>query len=147
MATKEVYDPVKAHLEMMFPEPSHIVVDYDQIDRSLQQSETPIIALEELFSVVQVIGMGDPKYACERETGELLIHVFVNAPSSSNNCRNLAQLVQQAVQYQYKALKPLRLTAVNPPEPEIMNQGLWTGYGVLVSYQLDRHVAIPQLGE
>lgn len=139
MATTFAYDPLKQYLETTFaPIP---VIDFDTIDTALEQSTNNIIAIEEASSEEYLAAFGDPANLCVREEGLILIHVLVPAPESSNAARTMAQAIQQELRF--RPFTPMRITNVTPPEPDFMNDGLWTGYGVLVQYTVDRYIPRP----
>lgn len=138
MASTQVYNEVKTFLTASLA-PSE-VIDWDQIEPQLEQGNAPFYAIEEVMAFDLAVGFTG-QAMCMREEGTLLIHVFTPAPASSNLCRDLAQQVQQRLQF--RKFNATRITTVDPPEPLAYNDGLWTVYGVMVDYAVDRHVSTP----
>lgn len=139
MASTLAYDPLYNYLTGKFaPIP---VIHYDTIDVALEQSKDTIICLEEEFTNEDLAAFGDPNNLCMRETGYIYIHVFVPSPESSGVARIMAQTIKDDLLF--KNFLPMRITNITPPEADFMNNGLWTGYGVLVQYTVDRYIPRP----
>jgi hypothetical protein len=134
MASPHVYDELKAYLQgVVAPVP---VLDWDQIEMTLEQQQDPFLALEEVFGENEMISFGDPSALCFREDATILIHCFVPAPESSNAGRVLAEQVQRALHL--RQVNGVRVLNVQPPEPGELNDGLWSLVSVTTDLTMDR---------
>ena len=139
MASAHCYDEIKAYLQgAMTP---MAVLDWDQIESTLEQSNNQFLALEESYADEELIAFGNPQALCMREIGALIIHCFVPAPESSGVARALAGQVQNQIRLQ--RISGLRIISSDPPEVDRMNDGLWTTAAVPVAYEYDYFVARP----
>jgi hypothetical protein len=139
MASTRIYSAVKGHLQTTLAPMS--ILDWDQIEAALQQSQTPFVALEELFGDETITSFGDPTGICLREDSLIDAHVFVPSPESSSTARTVAEQVQQALRM--RRLNEVRVLDVSPPDMGELNDGLWSVAIVSGNYQLDRIVPVP----
>jgi hypothetical protein len=139
MASTITYNAVKAHLVAGFP--TLQVIDFDTLDSALEQNRANFLCLQEGYSVEDIEAFGDPTNICIRETSGFIIHVFVPSPQSSAQARTLGDQVQAA--FRLTNLTPLiRVLDTNPPELEMMNDGLWTSASVPVTVDNKFHAPI-----
>ena len=116
-------------------------MDYDEIDTAVEQQQTSFLCLQEINSIEDFMAFGDPTALCVREISSFVIHVLVPAPESASVARQLAEQVQQDLRF--RIVDGVTVSEVSPPEPGILNDGLWTSYHVTVLTAVDRHVARP----
>ena len=139
MASTHCYDEIKAYLQgVMAP---MAVLDWDQIEPTLEQSENQFLAIEDAYADEEMAAFGNPQALCMREAGEIVLHCFVPAPESSGVARALAGQVQGLIRLQ--RISGLRIISSAPPEIDRMNDGLWTTAAVPVTYEYDYFVARP----
>ena len=139
MATQAAYDAVKTYLSTTFSPTS--VVDYDEIDTVIEQQNVSFFCLQEINSIEDFLAFGDPSALCVREISSFIVHVLVPAPESASVARQLAEQVQTGLRF--RILDSVTVSEVAPPEPGILNDGLWTSYQVTILTAVDRHVARP----
>ena len=139
MASVEAYDGLKAHL--VTANTPLQVIDYDNIDRALEQGNTDFLCLQEIETLETQIAMGEQAVLCLREVSGFVVHAFVPSPESSAKARQLGEQVYTDLRF--RNINRMRVVDVSPPELEIMNDGLWTASGVTVILELDRQVPRP----
>ena len=140
MASSAVYTEIKSGLQGQFSPPFPII-DFDEIDPTLEQGTAPFMALEEVVQNEEGIGFGDPQNLCQREEGVLLVHLFTPAPHASNAARALADQVQDYTRY--RIFNGVRIHIAAPPDVGMMNNGLWCAAAVALTYRREFHVAKP----
>jgi hypothetical protein len=139
MASVQAYNNLKNHLITVHAPLQ--VIDFDSIETVLEQSNDSFLCLEELSSLEDMIGFGDPTNLCIREVSAIAIHALVPAPESTGLARQLAENVQNDLRF--RILNGVDIMDIEPPVPDFMNAGLWTSYSVTVLIKVDRHVAKP----
>ncbi len=140
MASVDVYTAVKSHLATTFGG-VYSVLDFDEIDDALEQGTDPFLVIEEAGGGEALFCFGDPAALGHMEDGALEVHCFTPAPESSSAARAIADSVRDALRLQN--LNGVRVTGVDPPEPETQNDGLWTAFSVSVTFDLARYFASP----
>lgn len=138
MASVQAYDSLKSAIQTGIAPVA--VLDFDQIEASMEQSTTAFTVLEEAVEDEELVGFGGA--LCSREQGVILVHAFTPAPESSAASRALAETVQDLLRSQVLS-NGLRIFAVDPPAPGSANNGLWTVYQVAVNYEFDTSRAHP----
>lgn len=138
MASTEAYNALKSAIQTgITPVP---VLDFDQIDWDQQQGTDAFTVLEEVGELEDLVGFG--ANLCHREQGLMRVHAFTPSPMSSAAARALAQSVQDLLRSQVLG-NGLRLVEVTPPEPGVSNNGLWTIYSTVLSFEFDTTRAHP----
>lgn len=138
MASTQAYDALKGAIQTgISPVP---VLDFDQIDWDQQQGVDAFTVLEEIGEVEDLVGFGGN--LCHREQGVMRVHAFTPAPESSSAARALAQSVQDLLRSQVLS-NGLRVVEVDPPEPGASNNGLWTIYSTVLTFEFDTTRAHP----
>jgi hypothetical protein len=140
VASVLIYDLLYNHLVAAHAPIS--VYHWDQLDPILKKQPRQFIVLEELGGFEEPMSIGDQSSACVRETSNFRIYAMVLAPQSSSVARQLAGAVHADLRFRYLSMD-VRVLEANPPEPELLNDGLWTSYGVDVSLTADRHLPRP----
>lgn len=140
MSSTTVYNEIKGYLQSVF-NGVYPIIDFDEIEPNLGQGEAPFIALEEVTSDEQQIGIGDLTAVCLRESGAIIVHCFTPSPQSSASARSIAETIQQSLRF--RTINQVRMYEVTPPDLEMMNNGLWTAGAVAASYEYDTHVPHP----
>lgn len=132
MASVAAYTALKAAIQTgISPVP---VLDFDQIEPAQQQGTDAFTALEETAESEILTAFGGN--LCHREQGVLTVHTFAPAPEANAAARSLAESVQDLLRSQSLS-NGLRIFEVDPPAPGVSNNGLWTVYDILVSYEFD----------
>lgn len=115
------------------------VLDFDQIDPTLEQSSDTFLALESILGDEEVVAIGTPANVASRERGSIACHCFVPAPESSGVARSVADNIRDLLRMQ--RINGVRIMNVTTPDVEMMNNGLWTAAAVLISYERDFYSA------
>ena len=118
MASVEAYNTLKTYLVN-----THApirTIDYDTIDKALEQGRDQFLCLHEIETYETQIAMADSATLCLRETSGFIVHVLVPAPEASDAARQLGEQVYTDIRY--RNIGKLRVVDVNPPEMEIMNE-------------------------
>jgi hypothetical protein len=137
MASSLAYTEIKNHLiARMSPTQ---VIDFDELDDTLEQSNSNFICLQEGPSFEDEIGFGDPNNICVQEVSGISVFCFVPAPHSSSAARTFGDSVQTTLRLQ--TLNGVRVLDASPPEFDMMNDGLWTSVGISITVAVERHVA------
>ena len=143
MASVTVYSKIKDAVALALAG-NHEVIDFDSIETRLQQEsnrygdlERPngFVALEELNASEVQTSMGDPTATCMTERGVILAHIYTPAPESSNSARKIADTLRDALRL--RNFDGVRVTSVDPADPELMNEGLWSSAGAAIYYDYD----------
>lgn len=138
MASTEAYTSLKSAIQTgISPIP---VLDFDQIEPTLQQGSDPFTALEENSESENLAAFSAS--LCHREIGILVVHAFAPAPEANAAARALAESVQDLLRSQILS-NGLRVFEVDPPSHSLSNDGLWTAYSIAVNYELDTVRAKP----
>jgi hypothetical protein len=137
MSSVFVYNEIKNFLQEQFPEDQ--VIDIDTIDTALRQGTGRFICLEEAISSNFISGFGDPGNICVRESSSFMVHAFVPAAESSALARQYAEDIQNSLVF--RNLNGIEIDDVDPPDMEILNDGLWSTATVTLFVTYDRHVA------
>lgn len=141
MASSSVYSAFKTYLQTNLGG-SYSIVDFDEIEPSLGQSDTAFLALEEVVSDEQLTAMGDQTSMCMREQGTLVVYGFTPAPESSTAARQIIDEVRDLLRLQIID-DAIRITTVTPPDMDSANNGLWTIASTAVNYEYDFHLQRP----
>lgn len=139
MSSVAAYNELKTRLQTTFaPMP---VLDFDSINPALEQGTSNFLCIEEVVGFEDLISIGDPSALCFRAQLTYLVYAFVPAPESSLVARTLAEQVQTDLRL--RTLGTTRVLEVEPPEPDDMNDGLWTVFSVTVSTVCDFQIPHP----
>jgi hypothetical protein len=140
MSSVHVYNELKNFLTTEFPGDN--VIDVDTINVTLQQSKNRFICIEEVSSNNVIVGFGDPTGGlCIREISGLVVHAFVPAPESSATARSFAEAIHDKLVL--RTLNGVNVYDVDPPEMEVLNDGLWSTSTVTLLVTYDRHIVKP----
>ena len=110
------------------------VLDFDEINPTLEQGADPFYCLEEGYSYERTTGFGDSVKVCMEESGGFTVHCFVRAPESSTQARANAEALRPQIRFQKLLEGMLDIQECDPPELVMLNDGLWTDAVVNVSY-------------
>ncbi len=138
MASTHVYSTLKARLATDFA-PLR-VLDVDEIEVALEQSDDAFFVLAEIRQEEELIGFGTQNL-CQRERGVLRVSCMVPGVESSAVARQQADSVRTAMRHLREA--DIRVVETDPPEPDVFNAGRWTSYGTDMLYEYDFYVAAP----
>jgi hypothetical protein len=135
MSSQSAYDLIKQQLEAVVGT-SFQIIDWDNLDDTLEQSRVPFLSIADVPSVEEVVSVGSPQANWFREQGEVDVHIFVPAVGGFPPARTIAETIRSGLRM--KTLSPeVSTLVVTPPEPGIIADGLWTS--MLVGVNFRRH--------
>lgn len=137
MSSPHVYDTIKAAIVAGVAYP---VIDFDQIEETLQQGSDIFIALEEIVGEDVMLSFGNPDSVCTRENGSIIVHCFTPAPESSQASRVVAQEIKELF-FHSQTIDGVRVVSVTPPDVELSNDGLWGAGSVAIIFAYDQYRA------
>jgi len=142
MATGSVYEAIKAKLTTDLGG-AYAIRDWEEVDALLPQGGDPFLTLEETGDESDLLSVGSPASNWLRDEGSMDIHIFVPSTGSLSAARTIGDAVRASLQYQYfsAAGQPgLRVLNTEPPEPGIIQDGLW--HSMLVSIEYENTYAV-----
>ena len=134
MASPFVYDHYKSLLQNTVGG-AYPILDWDQIEPTMEQGTNPFIVLYEIFSDVENVSVG---HRCMEESGEFEVLCFVPSAESSDQARRMAEGLRQPVSV--GADGGLRTYAADPPYLARENDGLWTVAAITSAYTYEYYL-------
>lgn len=141
MASTTVYNTFKTFLDTALSG-AYSIIDFDTLDTQIEQGTQSFLVIEDMPGEERVAAMGDPDNLCMRASGSVIVYVFVPSPESNSVARAIGDTVAQAVRNAHLG-NQIRILAVDPPDLQVSNNGLWTVAVVTVVIEHDFYVIKP----
>jgi len=137
MATNTVYNAFKDRLVSQFGA-TYGVVDWEQIETGLQQQDAPFLSLDDGGGTATLESIGSPQENWNRDTGMMVVHIFVPSTGPLSAARQIGDLVRTAFQfYRWTSLpnEVLRCMNVDPPSDGVIHDGRWHSVTLSLDYE------------
>ena len=137
MSSKNPYDAIRADLVAGLAYP---VLDWEDTESELEESEAAFLALEDDFSAEETASIGSPGSNLVRETGALRVHIFTPAESGLDAARLIGEEIRDRLRFSQLSAPGGTIVEIkncDPPSPGMLNEALWNSKIVGVAYQYD----------
>lgn len=143
MSSTTPYDAIKARLVDQLGG-TYPVRDWEEIETVLQQGTDPFLALDDSAGQASLESIGTPQQNWNRDTGFVVVHIFVPSTGSLAAARNIGDMIRHTMRF-FRFTVPegetLRCLNVDPPGPGPLHDGLW--HAMMVSVDYEHRYAVP----